>query len=272
MISPRAITFLTCSQGPKIEHLDQFWSMVLHETEEVAVVIMLTPVIEGGRIKCAQYFPKDPEEPTLGLESSLPPTKPPESSEEDAAEIVGRVTLLQTMYDEPARTEIRKLKLEMGNLSKIVWHYSFTRWSDYSQPEREDREALISLTKTTLKQAGRPENPRIIHCSAGVGRTGTFIALDHLLRELSSGQLLKPVADKVDAIFDVVNSLREQRMHMVYNEVQYHFIHEVIREQALLMIGHQDQADKEARSTKMPKLADNKPEFEPVENDAVSPQ
>lgn len=162
---------------------------------------------------------------------------------------------------------MRKLELRIGEDTKTVWHYLFNGWPDYAKPEGEDRAALLELMKQSTTKAGGPLNPRIVHCSAGVGRTGTFIALDHLLRELdhgllgvtqsspqrpsSSAQLEQrpPEASEPgsslsssltakdstpeateDLIFETVNTLREQRMMMVMNDVQFSFLYEVMRE------------------------------------------
>ena len=74
------------------------------------------------------------------------------------------------------------------------------------------------------------DNPRIIHCSAGVGRSGTFIALDYLLSLMFSGQL-DNLPEGSDPIAETVDSLRQQRMMMVQGESQFNFLYEVMREQ-----------------------------------------
>ena len=71
-------------------------------------------------------------------------------------------------------------------------------------------------------------NPRIIHCSAGVGRSGTFIALDHLLMRLDAGQL-DEVPGNADPVAETVDKLRRQRMMMVQGEAQFCFLYDVLR-------------------------------------------
>jgi protein-tyrosine phosphatase len=82
------------------------------------------------------------------------------------------------------------------------------------------------------KQNGQGENPRIVHCSAGVGRTGTFIALEFLIGELQGGAWegwdQGPMAHS-DPIYDTVNQLRMQRKTMVQAYEQYAFLYEVLR-------------------------------------------
>lgn len=247
-------------QGPKDGfHLAHFWHMVFHESDEVSVIVMLTQTFEAGKEKCAQYFPLTSEDPVMKL--SMDPNGSASSDEDSDEEEIdthdsGSVTLLESYFDESCRSEVRKLELQFGGESKIVWHFLFAGWADFSKPEGEDREALLQLFHQTAAKTS-PENPRIVHCSAGVGRTGTFIALDHLLRELESGELLSPENFNEDPVFDIVNQLREQRMMMVYNEMQLHFIYEVLREQSILRLGgsFDDDIGSELRSPKVARLS-----------------
>lgn len=263
--------------------------MVFHESKDVAVIVMLTQTFEAGREKCAQYFPLNSEQASMILsEEKSDPFVTDESSQGEPPQNIGKVTLLESTFDAKSRSEIRKLELTIGSESKIVWHFLFAGWADYSKPEGSDREALLELINLTASKSGGPDNPRVIHCSAGVGRTGTFIALDHLLRELESGQLLQVADPETDPVFETVNQMREQRMMMVYNEMQMQFIYEVLREQADIKLGKMpmpgqnnqspgSQMD-EPRSAKLAKLSDeadylpaSKPELEAVPDQVAIP-
>ncbi|OAL19070.1 hypothetical protein AYO22_10018 [Fonsecaea multimorphosa] len=172
----------------------------------------------------------------------------------------GSVTLLSLDYDAKIGCEVRKLRLTIDGETKTIYHYLFHGWPDFGKPEAEDRRALLELTRVSRAVAG--DSPRIVHCSAGVGRTGTWIALDFLLQELEAGRLVEssppqtgthtpttnsngpgtwgrsgpPKAstpdpkDEEDLIWETVNTLREQRMMMVMNELQYSFLYEVLKE------------------------------------------
>ncbi|KAL4897022.1 protein-tyrosine phosphatase-like protein [Aspergillus ambiguus] len=268
------------TQGPKLGNITHFWQMVFHETKEVGVVVMLTQTFESGREKCSQYFPLSSQNPTMVLRDDENDHLANDETEEDMdGGVLGQVTLLETVVDVQSRSEVRKLQLTLGSESKIVWHFLFSGWADYSKPEGEDRDALLHLIKLSASKCS-PDNPRIVHCSAGVGRTGTFIALDHLLLELESEQLLK-ARDDVDPVFETVNQMREQRMMMVYNEMQLLFIYEVLREQVDLKLGKIPESNgrrSDERSTKMAKLSDesdllgsSKPELEPVPDRPSTP-
>ncbi|KAI9839064.1 MAG: hypothetical protein M1838_004407 [Thelocarpon superellum] len=208
------------TQGPKMEHFNHFWRMIWHETGATAVIVMLTQTMEAGREKCAQYFPEHLDEPTLAVPDR----------DEFGDGFAPSVTLLEVTHDEASRSCARKLQLVVGEESKIVWHLLFTGWPDFGVPEGSDREALLELIKLSNEKNVERTNPRVVHCSAGVGRSGTFIALDHLLAELEQGVFDElPFHSDDDAVFDTVNSLREQRMTMVQGDGQLHFIYQMLR-------------------------------------------
>lgn len=194
--------------------------MIWQETKEVAVIVMLTQTAEAGKEKCSQYFPlnADAGEYEIG---PLDETDPSSS---------GSVHFLESTMDEVSRTTIRKLLLTIGNESRIVWHLLFCGWLDFAIPEGKDQAGLLELLKLSAQKNHVPNNPRIIHCSAGVGRSGTFIALEYLLAQLESGAMAE-ANDEDDMIFDVVNRLREQRMTMVQSDAQYFFLYQVLLEQ-----------------------------------------
>jgi protein-tyrosine phosphatase len=260
--------------------------MVFHESKEVGVIVMLTQTFEAGREKCAQYFPLDSEQACMILsEDEFHSFSSDENGQQEDGSVWGKVTLLETTFDAKSRSEIRKLELTIGSESKIVWHFLFAGWADYSKPEGSDRQALLDLIKLSASKCSL-DNPRVVHCSAGVGRTGTFIALDHLLRELESGQLLQVADPEIDPVFETVNQMREQRMMMVYNEMQMQFIYEVLREQADAKLGkfpaHNDLespgSQTDERSSKLAKLTDeavyqpaSKPELEATSDRVPTP-
>ncbi|KAJ6011406.1 hypothetical protein N7451_002818 [Penicillium sp. IBT 35674x] len=271
------------TQGPKLGQLSHFWHMVFHESKEVGVIIMLTQTVEAGREKCAQYFPLHQDQPSMDilLEEPFDAYVGDESQPDDQPGILGKVTLLESFYDEKSCSEVRKLELTLGSESKIVWHFLFAGWADHCKPEGHDRQGLLELIKLSASKCDS-ESPRVVHCSAGVGRTGTFIALDHLLRELESGQLLQVTNSEIDPVYECVNQMREQRMMMVYNELQMQFIYEVLREQTDVKLGKHPQespgSPHEPRSAKLRKLSDpsayvppSKPDLEPVVDQIQTP-
>lgn len=194
--------------------------MIWQETKEVAVIVMLTQTAEAGKEKCSQYFPLDADAGEYEIET-LDEMDPGSS---------GSVRFVESTMDEVSRTTIRKLLLTIGEKSRVVWHLLFCGWLDFAIPEGEDQAGLLELLKLSAQKNQIRNNPRIIHCSAGVGRSGTFIALEYLLAQLESGAVAE-ANDEDDMIFDVVNQLREQRMTMVQSDAQYCFLYQVLLEQ-----------------------------------------
>ena len=194
--------------------------MIWHETSDTAVIVMLTQTAEAGKEKCFQYFPLDEEAGTFRIEHV--------DNDETATE--GSVKLKQTVFDDKSRTTIRELIMTVAEQEKTVWHLLFDGWPDFDIPEQEDRAALLELLKLSVQKNGASNEPRIIHCSAGVGRSGTFIALEHLLAQVEVGAIADAKQGE-DIIYDLVNRLREQRMTMVQSVIQYSFLYEVVLEQ-----------------------------------------
>jgi len=225
-------TFIA-TQGPT--DAGHFYEMCWQE--EVSVVIMLTQPYEKGQEKCMVYYPD-----RVGCINEC----------DD-----GQFTVECMAKREEERTEIRELKVtrvvekegEDGEVEKIeevrtLWHFLFLGWPDFDVPKtKKDELALLHLIKISRFRIDGPENedekdtkPRIVHCSAGVGRTGTFIALDHLIGELEAGGF-DGLEEGVDPVFETVKKLRDQRMMMVYKESQYAFIYKILRERWLAKHG-----------------------------------
>jgi len=194
--------------------------MIWHETGDPAVVVMLTQTHEAGKEKCFQYFPADMENPNLNINEQ----------DEFGDNFLGSLTLRNITQDAETRSVLREMKLETADgQTKTVFHYLFARWPDFGAPEHEDKDALLSLINISDRTNTAPGSPRIVHCSAGVGRSGTFIALDWLLTELEEGSL-DQVPDDLDPIVNLVDELRRQRMYMVQAEPQFWFLYEVLKE------------------------------------------
>ncbi|KAF2869077.1 protein-tyrosine phosphatase-like protein [Massariosphaeria phaeospora] len=211
------------TQGPKSDSFSHVWRMIWSETTSPAVIVMLTQTHESGREKCFQYYPQSPSAPDLKINA--------QDEFEDG--LMHNLSLTSLTDSDETRAQIRELDMtsDDGTQTKKIWHLLFGGWPDFLVPEGADREALLKLVQMSRdKNADNSTNPRIVHCSAGVGRSGTFIALDWLLQELEEGSL-DDISDDQDPVFDVVGKLRYQRMMMVQGEAQYSFIYDVVREQ-----------------------------------------
>lgn len=194
--------------------------MLWHETASPAVVVMLTQTHEAGKEKCFQYFPHALDAPTLTVNER----------DEFADGFVATVTLLSVEEDAATRSTVREMEVKTrdGGVKRVV-HLLFAGWPDFLVPEGEEREALVRLVALSAQRNEVDESPRVVHCSAGVGRSGTFIALDWLLGELDEGAL-DEVGEEDDPVAEVVDALRQQRMMMVQGEPQFWFLYDVVRE------------------------------------------
>ncbi|KAF1811252.1 receptor/non-receptor type protein-tyrosine phosphatase, partial [Eremomyces bilateralis CBS 781.70] len=232
------------TQGPKEHSSHHLWRMIAEESDPSAgptVIVMLTQTYESGREKCFPYFPDSMENPLIQINEY----------DEFGDGWGGTVRLLNIDENPVTKSTIRELEFEIVQTTPSssdsssadpadpgteplrrklkVWHLLFAAWPDFLVPEGDDRAALVRLNAKSKETAHPTPNPRIVHCSAGVGRSGTFIALDYLLTELDDG-VLDSVADEQDPIVDTVDRLRQQRMMMVQGEAQFAFLYAVLRE------------------------------------------
>ena len=240
------------TQGPTDTTSNHFWRMIAETARREhgalgVVIVMLTQTHEAGKEKCSQYFPL-----SLGDSPMIIPSGP-----EDWADGWNCHVILRHIREvNKARSVLRAMTLVSSSSIDEpldVGHLLFSGWPDFMLPEGEDRAALVRLIQlSNLQTIGdirgvaesadldvylnnlpidiEPHSTRVIHCSAGVGRTGTFIALDYLLSQLYDGEF-DDIAPDSDPVVETVDLLRQQRMMMVQGESQFGFIYEVLREE-----------------------------------------
>uniref|UniRef100_A0A2K6GYN5 protein-tyrosine-phosphatase n=1 Tax=Propithecus coquereli TaxID=379532 RepID=A0A2K6GYN5_PROCO len=184
------------TQGPLPETFGDFWRMVWEQRS--ATIVMMTRLEEKSRIKCDQYWPGRGTE-TYGFI---------------------QVTLLDTI--ELATFCVRTFSLHKNGSSekREVRQFQFTAWPDHGVPEYPT--PFLAFLRR-VKTCNPPDaGPVVVHCSAGVGRTGCFIVIDAMLERI------KP--EKTVDVYGHVTLMRSQRNYMVQTEDQYSFIHEALLE------------------------------------------
>ncbi|XP_037594346.1 receptor-type tyrosine-protein phosphatase S isoform X12 [Cebus imitator] len=184
------------TQGPLPETFGDFWRMVWEQRS--ATIVMMTRLEEKSRIKCDQYWPNRGTE-TYGFI---------------------QVTLLDTI--ELATFCVRTFSLHKNGSSekREVRQFQFTAWPDHGVPEYPT--PFLAFLRR-VKTCNPPDaGPIVVHCSAGVGRTGCFIVIDAMLERI------KP--EKTVDVYGHVTLMRSQRNYMVQTEDQYSFIHEALLE------------------------------------------
>uniref|UniRef100_A0A671X899 Receptor-type tyrosine-protein phosphatase F n=1 Tax=Sparus aurata TaxID=8175 RepID=A0A671X899_SPAAU len=184
------------TQGPLPETMNDFWRMVWEQ--RTCTIIMMTRLEEKSRVKCDQYWP------TRGTETYG----------------TIQVNMLDTV--ELATYTVRTFTLYKNGSSekREVRQFQFMAWPDHGVPEYPTS-TLAFLRR--VKACNPPDTgPMVVHCSAGVGRTGCFIVIEAMLERMKH--------EKSVDIYGHVTCMRSQRNYMVQTEDQYIFIHEALLE------------------------------------------
>ncbi|XP_015922158.1 tyrosine-protein phosphatase non-receptor type 9 [Parasteatoda tepidariorum] len=202
------------TQGPLPKTFPDFWRMIWEQV--VGVIVMTTRTIERSRVKCGQYWPKDE-----GCSEEYLPY----IVQNDGVEYFSDYTV--------TNLKITNMKT---NKTRQVYHMQFTSWPDYGVPHsalamldfrdkvRKKQTEHVSTIMDEWK--GHPKGPPIvIHCSAGIGRTGTFITLDICICRLEATSLID--------VRTTVEKIRSQRALSIQMPDQYVFCHLALLEYAL---------------------------------------
>lgn len=211
------------TQGPLPKTTAEFWRMVWEQ--QTLVIVMTTKVMERGRPKCHQYW----------------------ESDVDSEATYGIFTVKTIAIEADPDTTVTTLLLTNNRTeeSRDVSHWQFTSWPDYGVPtsakalleflSRVRRKQSIMVSSLGDTWAGHPRGPPIVvHCSAGIGRTGTFCTLDICISRLEE-------IGTVD-IRGTVEKIRSQRAYSIQMPDQYIFCHSALIEYALLK-GYLNEAD-----------------------------
>uniref|UniRef100_A0A3B4D6X7 Tyrosine-protein phosphatase non-receptor type 9 n=1 Tax=Pygocentrus nattereri TaxID=42514 RepID=A0A3B4D6X7_PYGNA len=201
------------TQGPLEKTYGDFWRMVWEQS--VLVIVMTTRTDEGGRRKCGQYWPL----------------------QEGGQEVYGHIAVVNQRVDN--HSHYNQTTLELHNTEtceqRQVTHFQFLSWPDYGVPssalslldflgavKRQQKRAVKALGS---QWRGHPLGPpMVVHCSAGIGRTGTFCALDICLSQLQEVGTL--------SVCQTVRRMRTQRAFSIQTPEQYYFCHTAILEHA----------------------------------------
>ncbi|XP_061152367.1 receptor-type tyrosine-protein phosphatase C [Syngnathus typhle] len=186
------------AQGPKEETVVDFWRMIWEQRS--SIIVMVTRCEEGNKNKCAQYWP------SMNRETEI------------FEEFIVKIKSENHFPDH----SIRRLSLtnRRENSEREVTHIQFISWPDHGVPE--EPHLLLKLRRRVNAFKNVFSGPIVIHCSAGVGRTGTYIGIDAMIECLEA-------ESKVD-IYGYVFKLRKQRCLMVQVEAQYILIHQALVE------------------------------------------
>ncbi|XP_052059524.1 receptor-type tyrosine-protein phosphatase epsilon-like [Mytilus californianus] len=186
------------TQGPKTNTLRDFWQMVWQE--KVCKIAMVTKVEEGRRKKCEQYWPPSVDKTTMVDNFRLTMTK-----EKYHTVYVYRLIIVHNKTNKQERK---------------VHHFHFTEWPDHGVP---DSVKLVKFyRKVKSEKCDVLGSPMVVHCSAGVGRTGTFIAVDALYENSRKVGFID--------IMEYVQMMRKDRINMIQTHEQYEIVFEALLE------------------------------------------
>ncbi|XP_051899348.1 receptor-type tyrosine-protein phosphatase H-like isoform X3 [Pristis pectinata] len=182
------------AQGPLPNTVADFWRMIWEQKSKV--IVMLTNCVELSRVKCEHYWPMD-------------------------FATYGDITVNILSEDILPEWTIRNFSIKKAGYlePRLITQFHFTSWPDHGVPKTTEK--LLQFQKLirdhlNKNQGGLP----VVHCSAGVGRTGTLIALDYLMQQIEK--------EAVVDVYGIVYKMRMNRTCMVQTECQYIFLHQCI--------------------------------------------
>ncbi|XP_045206402.2 receptor-type tyrosine-protein phosphatase mu-like [Mercenaria mercenaria] len=186
------------SQGPVKENVNDFWRMIWEM--DVRTVVMVTNPVENGKMKCIRYWgDKDVVVPYGNINVKM-------ESENIYAEFIVRDLMLFHQEDEVTE--------------KNITQFHFTAWPDKGVPRSSS--SLLQFWRKVRHNDENKDHIWLVHCSAGVGRTGTFLATDILFDQ---GEKMGFVD-----VYKCVKDLREQRVNLVQTHEQYMYLHKLMLE------------------------------------------
>ncbi|KAG8434907.1 hypothetical protein GDO86_013029 [Hymenochirus boettgeri] len=183
-----------CTQGPLPNTVDSFWQMVWENHS--AVIIMMTQQSENGKVKCEQYWPEESQGACDGEPVSLR---------------MENCTILQDFT-----IRIINMSHRDSGENRLITHLQFTSWPDHCTPKSP--QSLLRFI--SYLQSLQNKGPWVVHCSAGIGRTGVLVCVHVILTCLENGIPFQ--------IQDIVKTMRQQRYGMIRTKDQYLFCYKAL--------------------------------------------
>ncbi|XP_071840632.1 receptor-type tyrosine-protein phosphatase epsilon-like [Apostichopus japonicus] len=196
ILNERDVRAYIASQAPNKASVDDFWRLIWEQN--VQTIVMLANLYEDTKERCLQYWPK----------------------EENETQCFGYINVTWTKTQHFADYVIRTLSVERGGTIREVKQLHFKEWPDKDVPD--SAMCLVEFARHCKLIHFKKQTPLLIHCSAGIGRTGTFIGLLSMMDVLQSKEYID--------IFAFVNKMRENRVNMIQTKKQYRYLHTCLYE------------------------------------------
>lgn len=183
------------TQAPLPQTFNDFWTMIWEQNVEV--IVMLTRLIESGKYKADKYWPTKCSKTYANL----------------------KVTLLDIKKNE-FDYRIKEFEIKFGDETRKLFQFQFLAWPDHGVPYSPNSliHMMASINQISYK------GPILVHCSAGIGRTGTFIIIHSCLKKLTNEAKIVNDINLKDAVLN----LRSQRHGCITRESQYLFCYSAI--------------------------------------------
>lgn len=184
------------TQGPLSSTCDDFWQMVWEQN--CSLIIMVTPLVEAGRVKCHKYWPDEKEEVRYGQ------IRIKNLNEKSKTATIDRTIQL---------TDVK------SGEKRVTTQIQYKAWPDHEVPE--DCSDFLKLVNRVKKhRATAPKDPIVVHCSAGIGRTGVLILMETAICIMEAGEPIYPIR--------ILQDMRKQRAMLIQTSSQFKFVAEAI--------------------------------------------
>lgn len=184
------------TQGPLASTCEDFWQMVWEQN--CSLIIMVTPLIEAGRVKCHKYWPEEREEVRYGQ-------------------------ILIRNLNEKSKTATIDRTIQLTDAKsgekRLTTQIQYKAWPDHEVPE-DCGDFLKLVTRVKKHRSSETNNPIVVHCSAGIGRTGVLILMETAICIMEAGEPIHPIK--------ILQDMRKQRAMLIQTSSQFRFVAEAI--------------------------------------------
>ena len=202
------------AQAPLYNTIDDFWAMCFDYN--INTIIMLCRLKENGKEKCVEYW--NPDKEGIGISIT------------DKVDNIFKVEFITEEINEDIKIRTCNVLNKKTNEKRKIQQINYGGWPDHEIPK--DLQSvygnILFMFNIVDNLIGIGNPPICVHCSAGVGRTGTFIALYNIYRNILSQIKDKNRKDITFSLMNIVRQLKEMRLHLVENFKQYELIYQIV--------------------------------------------